>query len=117
MNRPYVTAREVAAACGLSEHVLDTRFRPDDWGSPREFTINRRGVLCYAQDCLPDLVVALADGGALEAADKLRDWSLNLQQGALEAERFHTPLAAGSTPAPAPSTGGWCRQWEEEHDL
>lgn len=113
-DRPYVTAREVAAACGLSEYTLDTRYRPVEWGCPREFVTNRHGVLCYAQDCLPDLVVALADNGRVAAAEQLRTWVKNLQQGALEADRFHTPVGVGSIPAPAST--GWLSRWEADHE-
>lgn len=92
----YVTAREVARVIGCTEYRLDTTFRPSHWGSPRDFCVTSRGVVCYAQDKLPELAEELELLGAVAAASQLRTWAASLQ-----------------TALPAES---WATRWEREHD-
>lgn len=73
LTRRYVPAADVAQACGLTEFALDTRYRPDDWASPRDFYYDGRANQ-YAVLSLWGLADALASAGQTDAATMLRAW-------------------------------------------
>lgn len=88
-NRRYVPAADVAKACGLTEFALDTRYRPDDWASPRDFYYDGR-TNKYAVLSLWGLADALAAAKQTDAATMLRGWLAQLPE----------PESVELTPAP-----------------
>ncbi len=79
LARRYVPAADVARACGLTEFALDTRYRPDDWASPRDFYYDGRAYQ-YAVLSLWGLADALASAGQADAATMLRGWLSKLPE-------------------------------------
>jgi hypothetical protein len=109
----YVAAREVAGVCGICEHALDTRFRPDAWAAPRDFTLNGTGALLFALASLPELADALQASGATDAALLLREWVAPRLAAACGRAPCVTPPKLEETSAPPVSR---LLAWENEHD-
>ena len=112
MPRRYVPAAEIAAIIGLTEYVLDSRYRPEDWASPRDFIVSRTGSVSYALDRLPALADALQAhaGGLVDAALALRAWA---------APKLAEEMARQETAAPVPAAApveSWATKWERAHD-
>ena len=110
----------VAEACGVSEHDLHYRYRPDFWGVPRDWNVVK-GITLYCDEALPSLAQNLAEHGLTEAAAKLHAW--------WQAQRLPSQLTAGSggtvpdtkglglapTPAaPAQESQPWFREGQFE---
>lgn len=121
----YIPAREVAAVCGLSDYVLDTRHRPEHWGAPHDFT-HAGSVLLYRRERLIDLVQALWMAGHAEAAQRLRAALETFSAGSGgKGESAHRYPVRGAKreviardPA-APAQGispGWLNSWEASRE-
>lgn len=95
-NRPaYVSAQTVAQVCGVAAYALDTRHRPDDWASPRDFVMPRAGLM-YAVASLPALAASLESAGLAEAAKLLREYAT--KAAAHPASPFRRSPPRGSRP-------------------
>jgi hypothetical protein len=132
IERRYVPAREIAAVCGIGMLDLETRYRPENWGSPRDFKWTGHHIV-YAVESLPDLVKALESAGRPEHAECLRAFIKCCVESAALDEELVAPLKpvqhVEATPdevnrAMAPHghvsdrqpPGSWSHDWEERHE-
>lgn len=119
-GRIYVTAREVAAVCKLSEYFIDLHLRPDAWGSPHDFKINASGVMLYALESLPQLADEIELRGGLGTATALRAWTVTQIEAALRRPISPTDWAQKNQTlgpvAPRSDRAPWLNQWERTHE-
>lgn len=127
-ERHYVPAADVARACGLTEFALDTRYRPDDWASPRDFYFDGRSNH-YAVLSLYVLADELVSQGMTDAAVMLRAWIARIPKSSpaqeepalirvphVEATEEELDRVAGNLARRHPSDREPRPHWTELHD-
>lgn len=79
----FISVVELAAICGISSYLIETKFRPSEWVITRELRWNGRNML-YAVTALPALVQIFTLAGLYDAALKLECWLERRRQPATE---------------------------------